>query len=111
MIHEQRAHETDKTVINMDRLCYAGNLETLAEVADSSGYPFEKVDICNRRGKLPCSHRRRVARGWGRSEPAPRDTGYDDALPAERLTIAGSPFRAGTPAGPEPSVEPFNPRS
>jgi dTDP-glucose 4,6-dehydratase len=39
---------TDATVINLDKLTYAGNLESLAEVSNSQRYRFEQVDICNR---------------------------------------------------------------
>lgn len=38
---------TQDSVVNLDKLTYAGNLESLAEVADSERYEFEKVDICN----------------------------------------------------------------
>ena len=38
---------TDTTVINLDKLTYAGNLDSLAEVADSPRYHFEKVDLCH----------------------------------------------------------------
>ena len=38
---------TDTTVINLDKLTYAGNLDSLAEVADSPRYHFEKVDVCH----------------------------------------------------------------
>lgn len=41
---------TNDSVINVDKLTYAGNLESLAEVADSSRYQFEKLDICDRAG-------------------------------------------------------------
>lgn len=34
-------------VVNLDKLTYAGNLESLTEVADSPNYQFEKVDICD----------------------------------------------------------------
>lgn len=40
--------ETDHQVVNLDKLTYAGNLESLAEVAGDSGYAFERVDICDR---------------------------------------------------------------
>lgn len=40
-------HTTDN-VVNVDKLTYAGNLESLASVADSERYVFEQVDICNR---------------------------------------------------------------
>ena len=36
------------TAINVDKLTYAGNLETLREIEDSPNYHFEKVDICDR---------------------------------------------------------------
>ncbi|MFP3489916.1 GDP-mannose 4,6-dehydratase, partial [Staphylococcus sp. SIMBA_130] len=39
---------TQDEVVNLDKLTYAGNLESLAEVSDSSRYAFEQVDICNR---------------------------------------------------------------
>ncbi|GAA4496440.1 dTDP-glucose 4,6-dehydratase [Pseudaeromonas paramecii] len=40
--------ETQDSVVNVDKLTYAGNLESLAEVADSERYAFEQVDICDR---------------------------------------------------------------
>lgn len=39
---------TSHHVINVDKLTYAGNLESLLEVANSPRYVFEKVDICHR---------------------------------------------------------------
>lgn len=39
---------TQDSVINLDKLTYAGNLESLAEVSGSDRYSFERVDICNR---------------------------------------------------------------
>ncbi|MFO8044287.1 MAG: GDP-mannose 4,6-dehydratase, partial [Halomonas sp.] len=39
---------TADSVVNVDKLTYAGNLESLAEVADSERYAFEHVDICDR---------------------------------------------------------------
>jgi len=39
---------TRDSVVNVDKLTYAGNLESLVSVADSSRYCFEKADICNR---------------------------------------------------------------
>ena len=40
--------DTQDTVINLDKLTYAGNLESLTEVSDSERYHFEHVDICDR---------------------------------------------------------------
>jgi dTDP-glucose 4,6-dehydratase len=39
--------ETDATVINVDKLTYAGNLQSLMSVADNPRYCFEHVDICD----------------------------------------------------------------
>src|SRR5690606_36029753 len=39
---------TADSVVNVDKLTYAGNLESLAEASSSPRYAFEKVDICNR---------------------------------------------------------------
>ena len=39
---------THDSVVNVDKLTYAGNLESLAEVSTSSRYAFEQVNICNR---------------------------------------------------------------
>ncbi len=39
---------TNDSVVNVDKLTYAGNLESLNEVSASPRYAFEKVDICDR---------------------------------------------------------------
>ena len=39
--------ETDFTVINIDKLTYAGNLESLTEIDASPNYYFEQADICD----------------------------------------------------------------
>lgn len=39
--------DTTYSVINLDKLTYAGNLESLEGVNDSSRYVFEQVDVCN----------------------------------------------------------------
>jgi dTDP-glucose 4,6-dehydratase len=40
--------DTDNTVLNVDKLTYAGNLESLAKVADNPRYEFSQTDICDR---------------------------------------------------------------
>ncbi|ENK2913141.1 MULTISPECIES: dTDP-glucose 4,6-dehydratase [Vibrio] len=40
--------DTQDTVINLDKLTYAGNLESLVDVSGSERYYFEQVDICDR---------------------------------------------------------------
>ncbi|EGA70919.1 dTDP-glucose 4,6-dehydratase [Vibrio sinaloensis DSM 21326] len=44
-------NETQDSVVNLDKLTYAGNLESLQDVESSARYHFECVDICDR-GKL-----------------------------------------------------------
>ncbi|TYT74581.1 dTDP-glucose 4,6-dehydratase [Desulfobotulus mexicanus] len=39
---------TSDSVVNVDKLTYAANLESLAEVSRSSRYVFEQVDICDK---------------------------------------------------------------
>lgn len=40
-------NDTDHKVINVDKLTYAGNLESLISVSDNPRYIFEHVDICD----------------------------------------------------------------
>lgn len=40
-------NSTTDTVVNVDKLTYAGNLASISSIADSDRYTFEQVDICN----------------------------------------------------------------
>ncbi|MEP2448765.1 MAG: dTDP-glucose 4,6-dehydratase [Balneola sp.] len=40
-------NQTNYQVLNIDKLTYAGHLESLESVSDSERYQFEQVDICN----------------------------------------------------------------
>ena len=40
--------ETGNEVVNLDKLTYAGNLDSLTLVSDSPRYAFEQADICER---------------------------------------------------------------
>jgi len=40
-------HDTKHSVINVDKLTYAGNLESLTMISDHPRYQFEQVDICD----------------------------------------------------------------
>ena len=40
-------NDTDDQVVNVDKLTYAGNLESLQSVADNPRYTFEQVDVCD----------------------------------------------------------------
>ena len=42
--------DTNDQVVNLDKLTYAGNLESLASVSNNERYRFEQVDICDRAG-------------------------------------------------------------
>jgi len=39
--------ETEHTVVNIDKLTYAGNLDSLLNVAENDRYHFEHIDICD----------------------------------------------------------------
>ena len=41
-------NDTQDSVVNVDKLTYAGNLDNLTSVSGSTRYAFEQVDICNR---------------------------------------------------------------
>ena len=41
-------NNTDNSVINIDKLTYAGSLESLTSISNNDRYLFEKVDICNK---------------------------------------------------------------
>jgi len=40
-------NNTKHSVVNVDKLTYAGNLESLASIEGDTRYTFEQVDICN----------------------------------------------------------------
>lgn len=40
---------TNDSVVNIDKLTYAGNLENLKDVSNSERYSFERIDICDKR--------------------------------------------------------------
>ena len=41
-------NNTSDSVVNVDKLTYAGNRESLSEIEANKRYVFEQVDICNR---------------------------------------------------------------
>jgi len=40
-------HYTEDSVVNVDKLTYAGNLESLTSITGHDRYSFEQVDICD----------------------------------------------------------------
>ncbi|HSK19849.1 MAG TPA: dTDP-glucose 4,6-dehydratase [Longimicrobiales bacterium] len=45
----RRLVRDDRPVVVLDKLTYAGNLDSLAEVSERPGFTFEQVDICDSR--------------------------------------------------------------
>ena len=43
-------NDTNHTVINVDKLTYAGNLKSLISISENPRYNFEQVDICDANG-------------------------------------------------------------
>ena len=43
---------TQHEVLNIDKLTYAGNLESLAEIEQNSRYYFNQIDICDKKMSL-----------------------------------------------------------
>lgn len=41
-------HNTNHEVLNVDKLTYAGNLESLISVSENPRYQFSQTDICDR---------------------------------------------------------------
>ena len=41
-------NKTNHMVINIDKLTYAGNLESLKSVENLANYSFHEIDICNK---------------------------------------------------------------
>tara|TARA_B100001013_G_scaffold343890_1_gene272629 strand:+ start:1227 stop:2360 length:1134 start_codon:yes stop_codon:yes gene_type:complete len=41
------SNDTHHTIINVDKLTYAGNLESLISISDKRRYHFEQIDICD----------------------------------------------------------------
>jgi dTDP-glucose 4,6-dehydratase len=50
-------NETDTHVVNVDKLTYAGNLESLPEAEDNPRYSFQQVDICDASALRDCFNR------------------------------------------------------
>ena len=41
-------HNTDDEVLNIDKLTYAGNLESLKDIDQNARYSFQQIDICDK---------------------------------------------------------------
>ena len=47
-VHYLLKKRPDYTMVNVDKLTYAGNLENLEGVRNNPKYTFEKADVCDR---------------------------------------------------------------
>ena len=54
--------ETDHSVINVDSLTYAGNIESLSDIADNYRYTFFRANICDKIGIKDLIHKCRPDR-------------------------------------------------
>jgi dTDP-glucose 4,6-dehydratase len=43
-------NDTEHSVVNVDKLTYAGNLESLDSISDDQRYAFEQIDVCDSNG-------------------------------------------------------------
>lgn len=64
---------TSDSVVNVDKLTYADNLESLIQVENSERYAFEQVDICDR-NVLDAAKMERES-GWKPAETFESDIG------------------------------------
>lgn len=53
---------TDHEVVNVDKLTYAGNLDSLVEVENHDNYVFEKLDICDINAMRECFNKHKPDR-------------------------------------------------
>jgi len=63
-------NNTSHSVVNVDKLTYAGNLESLTSIENNARYTFEQVDICdaNEIKRVFNDHQPDKAYGGGASE-------------------------------------------
>ncbi len=48
---------TNNHVLNIDKLTYAGNFESLKEIDQHSNYEFKQIDICDTAANYSCNRR------------------------------------------------------
>jgi len=89
---------TQDSVVNLDKLTYAGNLESLASVAKSERYAFEQVDICNRA---------ELDRVFAQHQPVSTDEVYGD-LPHPDEVSAGEALPLFTETTPYAPSSPYS---
>ena len=45
----KKALQAGHTILNLDKLTYAGSLQNLSKLPNSQNYQFQRVDICNKK--------------------------------------------------------------
>ncbi|SME98713.1 dTDP-glucose 4,6-dehydratase [Tistlia consotensis] len=96
----------DDSVVNLDKLTYAADLRTLASVADSPRYAFEKTDICDGPAVARTLERHRpdaivhlaAESHVDRSIDAPAAFIETNVVGSYRLLEAAAAYRRGLPA-------------
>jgi len=82
--------ETPHRVVNVDKLTYAGNLESLAPVLPSDRYRFEPVDICDREALDRVFAEHRPAAVIHLAAESHVDRSIDGAAPFIQTNIVGT---------------------
>jgi dTDP-glucose 4,6-dehydratase len=82
--------ETPHRVVNVDKLTYAGNLESLASVLPSERYRFEQVDICDRNAINRIFAEHRPATVMHLAAESHVDRSIDGAAPFIQTNIVGT---------------------
>jgi dTDP-glucose 4,6-dehydratase len=82
--------ETDWTVANVDKLTYAGNLESLAEARHSNRHTHFKVDICDRKAMADIFHSVRPDAVLHLAAESHVDRSIDGATPFIETNVGGT---------------------
>jgi len=82
--------DTDAVIVNVDKLTYAGNLDSLASVSDNPRYQFEHVDICDAPEIRRVLHRHRPVAIMHLAAESHVDRSIDNAASFIQTNILGT---------------------
>lgn len=82
--------ETNAVVVNVDKLTYAGNLDSLAPVSKSPRYVLERVDICDAAEIRRVIHRHRPQAIMHLAAESHVDRSIDSAAPFIQTNVVGT---------------------
>jgi dTDP-glucose 4,6-dehydratase len=81
---------TDAHVVNVDKLTYAGNLESLDEVEDDPRYTFERIDVCDRMAMRAAFDRHRPLSVLHLAAESHVDRSIDGPAPFVQTNVVGT---------------------